>query len=283
MTEQFKLPLRIITYLVPGLSVELFENISQYLEASLGTETMLFYESRFNGPQSDRIDPFKTNVADLAFITGAEYQKLFKEDNKNWELLSVGGVYPHLTKGESAGYYADIIIHKNSKERIKDFLDLRGANWATNNPCSTSGHFVMLKTLKGYGENPSFFGSVLNSGSHLNSIQMVASRKADVASVDSNVLGFAMTKNPALAHDLHIFTSIGPLPPYPIMVRSSMAAEQKNAICDALLKLENVDPWNKLCADLRLLRFVKIDKDIYLEDRESRDALANLSASVRYY
>lgn len=65
MTEQFKLPLRIITFLVPGLSVELFENISQYLEASLGTETMLFYESRFNGPQSDRIDPFKTNVADL--------------------------------------------------------------------------------------------------------------------------------------------------------------------------------------------------------------------------
>ncbi|XP_057367731.1 uncharacterized protein LOC130688730 [Daphnia carinata] len=283
MTEQCKLPLRIITYLVPGLSVELFESISQYLESSLGKETMLFYESRFDGPQSDRIDPFETKVADLAFITGAAYQKLIKEDNKNWELLPVGGVYPHLTKGESAGYYADIIIHKNSKERTKDFLDLRGANWATNNPCSTSGHFVMLKALKEYGENPSFFGSVLNSGSHLNSIHMVASRKADVASVDSNVLAFAMAKNPALAHDLHIFTSIGPLPPYPIMIRSSMAVEQKNGICDALLQLENVVPWNKLCADLRLLRFVKIDKDIYLEDRESRDALVNLSASVRYY
>ncbi|KAI9562702.1 hypothetical protein GHT06_010156 [Daphnia sinensis] len=283
MTEQCKLPLRIITYLVPGLSVELFENVSQYLESSLGKETMLFYESRFIGPQSDRIDPFKTKVADIAFITGAAYQKLVKEDNKDWELLPVGGVYSHLTKGETAGYYADVIIHKNSKERIKDFLDLRGANWATNNPCSTSGHFIMLKALKEYGENPSFFGSVLNSGSHLNSIQMVASRKADVASVDSNVLAFAMTKNPALAHDLHIFTSIGPLPPYPIMVRSSMTAEEKKAICDALLHLENVAPWNKLCADLRLLRFVKIDKDIYLEDRESRDALANLSASVRYY
>ena len=122
-----------------------------------------------------------------------------------------------------------------------------------------------------------------DSGSHLNSIQMVASRKADVASVDSNVLGYAMTKTPSLAKDLHVFSSIGPLPPYPIMVRSSLPAEEKKAICDALLQLEGVAPWNKRCADLRLLRFVKTNKDIYLEDRESRDALANLSASVRYY
>jgi ABC-type phosphate/phosphonate transport system substrate-binding protein len=48
------------------------------------------------------------------------------------------------------------------RERIKDFLDLRGANWATNSSSSTSGHFVMLKALKEYGENPSFFGSVLS-------------------------------------------------------------------------------------------------------------------------
>jgi phosphonate transport system substrate-binding protein len=122
-----------------------------------------------------------------------------------------------------------------------------------------------------------------DSGSHLNSIQMVASRKADVASVDSNVLGYAMAKSPSLAKDLHVFNSIGPLSPYPIMVRSSLPAEEKKAICDALLQLEGVAPWNKRCADLRLLRFVKINTDIYLEDRESRDSLANLSASVRYY
>ena len=112
---------------------------------------------------------------------------------------------------------------------------------------------------------------------------MVASRQADVASVDSNVLGYALAKNPALAKDIHVFTSIGPLPPYPIMVRSSMPTEEKKAICDALLQLDQVAPWNKRCAALRLLRFVKISKDIYLSDRETRDSLANLSASVRYY
>lgn len=112
---------------------------------------------------------------------------------------------------------------------------------------------------------------------------MVASRQADVASVDSNVLGFALAKNPSLAKDIHIFTSIGPLPAYPIMVRSSLPAEEKAAICEALLRLHEVKPWNERCTALRLLRFVKSSKDIYLADRETRDSLANLSASVRYY
>lgn len=49
------------------------------------------------------------------------------------------------------------------RERIKDFMDLRGANWATNSTNSTSGHFVMLKALKEYGENPSFFGNILGN------------------------------------------------------------------------------------------------------------------------
>jgi hypothetical protein len=65
MTDQQKLPLQIITYLVPSLSVEIFETIAQYLESALGRETTLVYESRFIGPQPDRIDPFKTRTADL--------------------------------------------------------------------------------------------------------------------------------------------------------------------------------------------------------------------------
>ena len=121
------------------------------------------------------------------------------------------------------------------------------------------------------------------SGSHLNSIHMVASRQADVASVDSNVLGYALAKNPSLSKDIHIFDSIGPLPPYPIMIRASMPAEEKKAICDALLQLHLVSPWNERCSALRLIRFVNITKDIYLSDRETRGLLANLSASVRYY
>ena len=123
----------------------------------------------------------------------------------------------------------------------------------------------------------------IDSGSHLNSIQMVATRQADVAAVDSNVLAYAMSKNPSLEEDIHVFTSLGPLPAYPIMVRSSLPAKDKAAIVEALLKMQDIAPWNQRFVSFGLLRFAKVSKDIYLSDRETRDSLANLSASVRYY
>lgn len=60
-----RLPLRVITYLVPSISVEVFETFTQYLESALQREAMLIYESRFGGPLSSRADPFKENIADL--------------------------------------------------------------------------------------------------------------------------------------------------------------------------------------------------------------------------
>jgi len=217
-----------------------------------------------------------------AFISGTAYQKLLKENNSYWELLPIGAVHPH-PKGDVPGYYADIIINSCMVERVKNFQDLRGAIWATNSRSSISGHYIMLKTLRENGENPSFFGSVLNSGSHLNSIRMVSLKKADVAMVDSNVLGFALSKNPALKDDIHIFDSIGPFPSYPIMVRSSLSKEIKQTIMDALLNLHQVSPWNEQCVSVRLLRFVKVDKESHMSDRESQESVDHIKEAVRYY
>ena len=48
-------------------------------------------------------------------MTGASYERLVKEGNQDWELLPVGGVFPHFVRGETPGYFADIIIHQSSK------------------------------------------------------------------------------------------------------------------------------------------------------------------------
>ena len=65
MIDSTAAPLRLITYLVPSLNVELFEAIAGYLEFALKKESVLMYESRFNGPMSNRVDLFKTNLADI--------------------------------------------------------------------------------------------------------------------------------------------------------------------------------------------------------------------------
>ena len=61
-------PLRLITYLVPSISVEFFEAIGDYLENALKKESVLMYESRFNGPMKDRVDLFKANLADIGIL-----------------------------------------------------------------------------------------------------------------------------------------------------------------------------------------------------------------------
>ena len=57
--------LRFITYLCPGLPVELFETIMQYLEHVTGQECYLVYESRWTGPPTDRTDPFTSDEVDI--------------------------------------------------------------------------------------------------------------------------------------------------------------------------------------------------------------------------
>jgi len=112
MNRQKGSPLRVITYLVPGISVEYFEFIAHYLEDVLNLNSVLCYESRFCGPRKGQLDVFESNLADVAFISGSAYQQLLQDDNKFWELLPVGAVHSH-RKGEVAGYYADVIININ--------------------------------------------------------------------------------------------------------------------------------------------------------------------------
>ena len=57
--------LRLITYLSPGLPVEMFEAIEDYLEEVTGLETSLLYESRWSGPPTDRKDPFTEDEVDI--------------------------------------------------------------------------------------------------------------------------------------------------------------------------------------------------------------------------
>jgi len=61
------------------------------------------------------------------------------------------------------------------------------------------------------------------AGSHLNAIEMVRSKQASAAAVDANAL--AQVNRKLLEKeidDIKVLTSIGPLPPYPILVNATL-------------------------------------------------------------
>jgi ABC-type phosphate/phosphonate transport system substrate-binding protein len=71
---------------------------------------------------------------------------------------------------------------------------------------------------------------ILEAGSHLNAIEMVRSKQADAAAVDANALAH-VNKN-LLEKDtgeIKVLTSIGPLPPYPILVNATLPGLNNSA------------------------------------------------------
>ncbi|XP_053609995.1 uncharacterized protein LOC128674982 isoform X2 [Plodia interpunctella] len=214
--------IRIVTYMCPTHPVQLYELIMQLLEEAMGCNTTLQYESRTSGPFQDRPDPFWNDKVDLAFMTASAYMKLRK--NPSAELLPVTPVFAHqMNVDNKPGYFSDVIVHSDKKaHNVNILLDLRGCTFAYSDEESLSGSKIVLKTLKSKGENASFFGSVLKSGSHLASAQMVLAKQAEWAAVDSTTLLYSKKYMQDGGKDIILLETLGRLPPYPIVVNTRL-------------------------------------------------------------
>nr|CAD7261582.1 unnamed protein product [Timema shepardi] len=284
--------LRLVTYMCPSHPVELYELVLQYLEEQVGCEATLMYESRSAGPLPDRVDPFTSDTVDIAFLSSSAYTKLLDTKNAFTELLPVTPVFSHpKNKLEEKGYYSDIIIHIDGSKHIQEFLDLRGTRWAYSNEDSLSASTAILKKLKEQGENSSFFGDKLRSGSHLNSVQMVLTKQAEASAVDANTLAYNKKYLQDGGKDVIVLESIGPLPPYPIVANKRLSvsfyhlplAELKTKIVQALLKVSQKPIWGKRLKKYGVVKFVANTNDAYQEERDIQDAVKEMSFGGTYY
>jgi phosphonate transport system substrate-binding protein len=275
--------LRIATYMAPRLPVEYFETVQQYLEEKLKIRTYLVYETRSEGPTGLKDNPFVHGELDIAFVSNSSYSELVESNGSHAELLPVSSVHAHARGDNVPGYFSDVIVHAESKELVKEMLDLRGCRWAFSSPKSHSGNIIALKTLKLLGENASFFGNILPSGSHINSIRMVADRQADAAAVDANCLALYLDKYPDLKDDLLVLESLGPLPPYPILVRSDLPADLKHKISQALLNMHREPAWAKKLATFKVRQFGANSADTYRQDSDKSKNSRALRIDTVYY
>ncbi len=206
--------MRIITYLAPSLPLALFETIA----GRLGAELMR--EERISGPLAGDDEPFSRGDADIGFICAPSYRVL----RGTVELLPALVPLDARAEGKPV-YFADVVVRRESN--VKTFDDLRGACWAYNDRNSRSGWFSMLERAG----SPDFFGALLHAGSHLQSLDAVASGRADAAAVDSNVL--ALNRH----DDLKVIESWGPFAIQPAIIRSAIPEERKREVAATLLSI----------------------------------------------
>jgi ABC-type phosphate/phosphonate transport system substrate-binding protein len=217
--------LRLISYLSPSIPAELYELIARDLAEQCGVATDLTFEERISGPLAGDDDPFAAGAVDVGFVCSPSF-RFFNRTGRAVELLPLPVPADHRAEGKPV-YFADVVVSASSPART--FAELRGARWAYNDRNSKSGWFSMAERCAPLRPED-FFGELIASGSHLRSLELVASGDADAAAIDSNVLRMQ-------THSLRVIESWGPFPIQPSVIRAALSDETKRNVAAALLTI----------------------------------------------
>jgi ABC-type phosphate/phosphonate transport system substrate-binding protein len=103
-----------------------------------------------------------------------------------------------------AQYYSYFVVQKNSK--IASILSAKGESIAVNSLCSNSGLNVFRQELKLASDSnlEEFFGRVMISGSHLESIKSILKGESTLAAIDAATFCYLCTINPFYRDELKI-------------------------------------------------------------------------------
>ena len=160
---------------------ELCRSIVNIIESEVGIPTEYVTEV----PWQERERLFDLGEIQILWLCGLPYVNKADLADSRMELLAVP--VPAGARYQARPvYFSDVVVRRESV--FESFVDLRGASWAYNEPRSHSGFNVVRAYLAEIGELEGFFGSVIESGAHTNSIELILSGVIDGAAIDSTVL-----------------------------------------------------------------------------------------------
>jgi phosphonate transport system substrate-binding protein len=259
-------PLRIAlsAAFVSGHGLPVYRRIIGYLEDRLDRDIELV-----TGLGYDTINRMLNDAAlDAAFLCGLPYVLLRDQPGMDVELL----VAPVMKAARYQGrpvYYSDLIVHEDSD--IQSIHDLRGRTYVYNEETSNSGYNLPRARLLELGLTDGFFGKVLRSGSHEESIRMVADGRADASFVDSLVLEYDLAHGLGVADRVRVVESLGPSAIPPVIARSALPEGVRQELRRHLLTMHE-DPEGRRILDQALVaRFVRVDDTSYDDIRARKN------------
>ncbi len=157
-------------------------------------------------------------------------------------------------------YSSKMIVHRDSD--FHTFADLRGARFAINEPNSLSGCVLIQAHLANLGETGDYFGDVVASGSHLQSMRWVANGRIDAAIIDNTLFNYIVPQQPEMQQLLRVIDVLGPSPIPPWVIADTVPASTRQAIRQCLLGMAADENGRDLLAANNITRFTAVtDKD----------------------
>ena len=255
--------LRVLSYLAPSLPERLFLLLAEHLQQELGLPVTTRFDTATSGPPVGGPNPLRRGEADLAFMCAPSYLRLRSEWPPVVELVPAAPLFDDPRNGGRPVYFTHVVVRQDHPAR--HFGDLRRGCWAYNDDVSLSGWYCLLIELARGGESRDFFSSLVQSGSHLASLRLVARGEASAAAVDSNTWLWLREQNPESLAGLRILTSWGPYPVQPAVFRASLDTALKQAIAEALLRLPVSEAQRHALAGVGLRGFARVAEQDYLD------------------
>ncbi len=207
------------------------------------------------------IDEFTHGLVDVGFLCGLLYVHMTGGEEACPVELLAAPVLPAARYLGQPLYFSDVIVRAAS--RYSSFTDLAGCTWAYNERGSHSGCNLVNYSLLERGLLPGYFGRLVKSGSHLNSLHMVLSGEADAAAIDSHILDVVLQRDAQLAARIRVVDMLGPSAIPPIVVAKRLDPAIKRALQEMLITLHH-DPFSaQVLREGGIERFVPVQDECY--------------------
>lgn len=245
--------------------VGVYEKISGFLSQRLGRPcefiTGLAYGT-INGM-------LESGTVDCAFICGLPYVLLRDRPAPAVELV-VAPVMSAARYGGKPKYFSDLIVKKDSPH--PSLRDLKGRTYVYNEELSNSGYNMPRHRLLELGLTGGFFGKVLRSGSHEESIRMVATGEADASFVDSLVLDYDRDKHLGHAAAVRVVESLGPTGICPLVASTKLDPGVRAAVREHLAAMHEDAAGREILGGALVERFAVVDDHNYDDIRALKSA-----------
>lgn len=204
---------------------------------------------------------------DLAFICSGPF--VAGRDRYGFEPLAVPEVHG------SHFYHSYLIVNKSSPFRRLE--ELRGHTFAFTDPDSNTGRLVPTFWLAEMNERPeTFFGRVIYTYSHDNSIMAVARGLVDGAAVDGLIWEFYQEKNPAFTSKTRIIKKSAPYGIPPLVASRHLPRESKERIRELLFSMHQDPEGRRILTELMIDRFIPPQEEWYETLRQMHQRLAQI-------
>lgn len=246
-----------ITPVLVEKHLDINRQLVSYVGEKLGTEAVLVQRRSYK-QVSDLLE--RTEV-DVAFICGLPY--IIDHERFGLELLVAPEVY------EGPIYYSYVIVPADSP--VRSFEALRGKRYAFSDPLSNSGWLVPAHDLARMGTTPeAFFKRTIFTYSHAASVEAVAVKFVDGASVDSYVYDYLASSRPDLAGRTRVVARSPAHPIPPVVVRAGLAPDVKRRLRAVFLEMDHDPRGRVILAGMGFKRFVSVTDGSFDGIREMR-------------